>query len=986
MAKAMSITGRQFFRINIAVKMCSRSVFLTVLLSLSYLSKTCSQEFTYKHYDVQNGLANSTIHSIFQDKEGFLWIGTESGLCRYDGTRFRTFTVKDGLAGNDVFGMFQDSKERIWLQQYKSTVSYIYKGKVFNQENDTLLKKIRLTNRLHGIAEDGDGNIALCDNETVYIIMNGSNAIRAINSIDGKPIKAIGLYTDSDGKLVVTTGHSVYKIENYRLKQIKKLTNSDAPIGPNNIIWHPCYTMNNYYDSLFLRDTSIHIRSPNRHIIKYSSLSDSVFSINTEDGAHLYNINNRNFVNVLPGVKVTNTFIDRERNLWIGTMSNGIYKIGSQAIINKKISPNQNDIFYITKEKDEIVVGNNNSEIYAYAKNEFVNRNAPVGNGSYLYKTFHHEKLPGGMYFMAHAMGLMNYENGVIKNTLHSIMLKQIRSLDTDHVLLSGHLGVFVVQKKGCRIVDTIWRRRSLCSFKTNDSILIGTTYGLFVIKRTKDRYIVADSLLPSSMIWDIKRSADNLLWVCTSDNGLYCIKDGKVLRHFADTSGLSGNNGRSMHIDGNNVWLGTDKGLVKITRKGNDFHLQKFSTSDGLPSDQINAIYVDSSIVYLGTPEGLCHFDERKIETTSICNLILTGVRIDDKQVDLSDNYYLRRNQQLAIEFSGISFRSEQEMTYRYRINGVDDNWRNTKLNSLEFPSLPYGDYELEIVAINKFGKESLPLIISFHSPRPFYRTAWFIVLMVIVAVGVILFLYNRRLNLVRQKQMKKIQQEIKIMELEQMALRAQMNPHFIFNCLSVMQQLVAENDTSNAQKFIGSFSNLVRQTLNNAAELFIPLKEEIKFLTNYFELERIRLEDRFSYTISISGKTKENELCVPNMIIQPFVENAIRHGIRYKKNGKGLIEVCFDVQDTFLRCTVTDNGIGREKAAQMRKEAGVLHDSKGMDITFNRIESLNALTGMNISIVVEDMKDEKQAPSGTKAIIEFYKTQNYYDKNSNN
>jgi ligand-binding sensor domain-containing protein len=958
--------------------MFPRGFYLGVLFFICQISRAWSQDFIYKHYGLQDGLANPTIYYIFQDKEGFLWFGTESGLCRYDGTRFKTFTVQDGLSGNDVFGMFQDSKDRLWLQQYKNTISYMYKGKIYNQENDTLLKKIKLTNRLQGIAEDGEGNIALCDNETIYIILNGSQTIKTINSIDGKPINSIGLYADYDKKLVVTTGHALYKIENYHLKLIKTLTGVDSPIGPTNIIWQPRYVMTGYYDSVFLKDTSIYIRPPNHHIIKYSPLSDSVFSINTEDGAFLFNINNYRFVKVLPGIKVTNTFIDRERNLWIGTMSKGLYKIGSQAIINKKINDNQNDIFYITKEQDKIVVGNNNSEVYEYNKNGFVNKKVPFGIGSYLSKIFYHEKITGHTYFLAHAMGLLNYENGIIKNSLPSIMLKQVNYLDKDNVLMSAHSGVYIVRKNDCKIIDTIWRRRSLCSFKTSDSILVGTTYGLFVLAKSGEKYLIADSLLPSSIVCDIKKSADNLLWICTSENGLYCIKDGKILKHFADTSGLSGNNGRSLYIDGNNVWLGTDKGLVKITRKGNGFHLQKYSTSDGLPSDLINAIYVDGHIIYLGTPEGLCYFDETMIETRSICNLVLTGVRIDNRPVDLSDRYYLRKNQQLAIEFSGISFRSEQEMTYRYRINGVDNNWRNTKLSSLEFPSLPYGDYALEIVAINKFEKESLPLIINFHIKRPFYRTAWFIVLAVFLAVLVILFLYNRRLNLVKQKQMRKIQQEVKIMELEQMALRAQMNPHFIFNCLSVMQQLVAENDTRNAQKFITSFSNLVRQTLNNAAELFIPLEEEIKFLTNYFELERIRLEDRFSYSINISGNKTTNELSIPNMVIQPFVENAIRHGIRYKQNGKGFIEVSFEARDTLLRCTVTDNGIGREKAAQMRREAGVLHVSKGMDITFKRIESLKALTGMNISIVVEDLRDEKLDPSGTKAIIEFYKTPN--------
>jgi LytS/YehU family sensor histidine kinase len=195
----------------------------------------------------------------------------------------------------------------------------------------------------------------------------------------------------------------------------------------------------------------------------------------------------------------------------------------------------------------------------------------------------------------------------------------------------------------------------------------------------------------------------------------------------------------------------------------------------------------------------------------------------------------------------------------------------------------------------------------------------------------------------------------------------------------------LVAENDAINTSKFITSFSELVRQTLDNAPELFIPLNDEIKFLTNYFELERIKLEDRFSYSIQTIGIKNTDQLFVPNMVIQPFVENAIKHGIRYKKDRKGFIEVNFEKKEAFLRCSITDNGVGREKAAQMKKDLGITHRPKGMNIAMKRIESLNILTRGKTCIEIEDLKSESQDAMGTRVIIDFYKT-DLHDKNSNN
>lgn len=941
-----------------------------------------SQDFIYKHYDLQDGLPSPTIHSIFQDKEGFLWFGTESGLCRYDGARFKIFTVRDGLPDNEVFGMLQDNKGRIWLQQYTTSIAYIHNGKIYNQNNDSLLKRIKLASRVYGIAQDGEGNIGLCDNQTLYIILNGYKTIKTINSIDGQPFDPINLYTDSDGKLVVCTSTTLYKLENYVLRYKKRL----APdwLSPNDVLLHPAYTMNGYYDTLYLKDTAIYFRRPDR-IIKYSAISDSVFSINTADGSYLFNINTQKLIKILPGIRVANTFIDREKNLWIGTEGKGIYKMGSQVIVNKKINENRNDISYIKKEEDKIIVGNNDAEMYEYAGNEFIKKDIQGTLAWDMRKVLYHEKINKTEYLLVHANGLMNYENGRVKRTRKMVMVKDANPLDQDHVLVSMHWGLCIVRKKDCEVIDTICHRKSFCSMKTNDSVLVGTPSGLFTLKEIGGKYFVADSLTDSSVFWVIKKSANNLIWAGTYAHGLYCMKNGKILRQFTDSLGLPSNNCRSLYIDSNDVWLGTDKGLVRITSGEEGFHIQRYSTSDGLPSNIINSIYVDGTTIYIGTPMGLCYFNETMIETTSICNLVLTGVRAGDAPIDLDDRYFFDSRQRFIIEYSGISFRSEQEMRYRYRINGIDDNWRNTSLSSLEFTALPYGDYELEIVAINKFGKESLPLKVQFHIKRPFYKTTWFIVLLVVLPGLLIFFYYKRRIDLAKKRQMQKLQQEVKIMELEQMALRAQMNPHFIFNCISTIQHLIMDNDTENIHKFVTSFSDLVRKTLDNAPELFISLNEEIKFLTSYFELERIRLEDRFSYIIDTTAIQHIDQWHVPNMVIQPFAENAIRHGVRYKKDGKGFIKINFEQQDTLLRCTVTDNGIGREKAMQLKQEMGIQHASKGMGLIFKRIDSLNAITSEKISITIEDLKDKDQKASGTKIIIDFFKISGY-DKNSYN
>jgi ligand-binding sensor domain-containing protein len=960
-----------------------RITFPILFLLLTYSSRP--QDFIYKHYDLQDGLPNPTIHAIFQDKDGFLWLGTESGLSRYDGNRFKTYTVKDGLPGNEVLGIFQDSKGRIWLQFYKNNIAYIYEGKIYNQENDPALKKIQLSYRAYGIAEDGAGNIGICEMNSLYTITPQNQVLKSDFSFQGIPIKVAGICTGRDGKFLINSGHTLYRLDDTGTVFLRKFNVSGGSFGPGNILLHKNYISNVYADSVFLEDTTVAFKIPRNKTIKFSPVSDSVLSANLVDGCILFYLDNYRTINILPGKKVSNVFMDSEKNIWIGTISSGLYKMSSQAILNVQLTGRDNDIWYITKEKDKVVVGNNNTQLFDFEGSHFIRRDYDLKTTLPNMKILHYEKLPGNLYLVANTMIAEIFEGNVAKDHLHAVMLKQVSPFDPGHLLFAMHYGVFVVRKNDLTVIDTVWNRKSHAALRINDSVLIGTTAGLFITKWSNGRYVIADSLLPHANIASIKNGTDNLVWVCTAENGLYCIRDGKIIRHFTEKSGLPSNNGRTLFLSGKIVWLGTDKGLIKIWNENDSFHSKRYSTADGLPSNIINRIFVNSDTIYVGTPQGLCLFNETMMQPSSICNLKLTGVKIGDSLVDIRNSYRLRSNQQFTIEFSGISMRSEQETVYRYRIRGLDDTWRNTDLASLEFTSLPGGEYKLEIIAINKFGKESLPLQIALHVLKPFYKTVWFVVLVIVLPFALILFIYSHRVVVARRRQVQKLQQQVKVIKLEQMALRAQMNPHFIFNCINAIQQLVTEKDISNTNKFITSFSDLVRQTLDNAPETHIRLTEEIKFLTNYFELERIRLEDRFMYNIDSSALKYADRWMVPNMIIQPFVENAIRHGLRYKKNGIGYIEVRFEQQGALLYCTITDNGIGREKAMQMRKESGILHEPRGMDITMKRVESLNALTSGMVSVDIEDLKDGNHA-AGTRVTIIFHKSSEQYDKDSYN
>ena len=209
------------------------------------------------------------------------------------------------------------------------------------------------------------------------------------------------------------------------------------------------------------------------------------------------------------------------------------------------------------------------------------------------------------------------------------------------------------------------------------------------------------------------------------------------------------------------------------------------------------------------------------------------------------------------------------------------------------------------------------------------------------------------------------------RIAELEQKALRSQMNPHFIFNSLNSIQQYVAERDITGANNFITDFSKLIRMTLDLSTNTFINLSDEIDYITTYLKVEKTRLENQFDYSIDIDRNLNLNEIYLPPLLLQPYVENSIRHGIKYKKEIKGMIRICVQKKEADILVSIEDNGIGREAAQQYKSKYHIQYQSKGMSITSDRIEILNSYNDQKIKIFVNDLYSERNEATGTRVDI---------------
>ncbi|HXO75729.1 MAG TPA: histidine kinase, partial [Puia sp.] len=400
-----------------------------------------------------------------------------------------------------------------------------------------------------------------------------------------------------------------------------------------------------------------------------------------------------------------------------------------------------------------------------------------------------------------------------------------------------------------------------------------------------------------------------------------------------------------------------------------------QYTSQDGLGSDIVNVIFADRSTLYVGTPAGLSFFDETKIDLSEGCRLYLLSVVNSGKERigDTSGLMLPYTDKSIRLEFAGISYRSVGGISYRYRLMGLDTSWRTTKEAFLEYPTLPSGRYELQLQAFNKFGVSSALLSLHFGVVTPFWQATWFYGLILAAFLLLTWLFVSLRIAHIRNREKEKEQLSQRMMEMEHTALQAQMNPHFIFNCLNSIQQYIFDQDIFAANKYISGFAKLIRATLQNSSKPFISLPDEISYLSGYLSLEKLRFKEKMDYSIEVDQEINDEVYIIPPMLIQPYVENSMRHGLRHKAEGKGFITIKFRKAGDRLYVTVEDNGIGRKKAGSFKTREHIEYQSKGMSLTADRIRMMNAKYNDSILIDVIDLEDVTGKATGTRVIMEF-------------
>jgi hypothetical protein len=476
-----------------------------------------------------------------------------------------------------------------------------------------------------------------------------------------------------------------------------------------------------------------------------------------------------------------------------------------------------------------------------------------------------------------------------------------------------------------------------------------------------------------------LKLDDDGNLWIGTVGEGIF-IKDKKGnTKNLNKNNGLKNNLVYSMEFDSikHTIWISTQKGLSAINSQS--FLITNHEINDGLQGSEYNessSIRSMAGDLYFGGISGLNYFNPKLIVSdTNDTRITIKSLSTFNQKEDYIDYYNIPLEKNfLTFEFSALDYYLKGGHTYYYQLDGLQSDWKEIGDRRFEsFAQLQAGDYIFRVKAKNHDGKMSNQIAqLHFSIVPPFYMRWWFKGLILMLIAGTLaLGIYFRINYAIREEQEKGIQSKL-IAELELKALRAQMNPHFIFNSLNSIQDFVLNNEGQLAAKYLSKFAKLIRLILDISEQTFVNIHSKIEFLKLYTELESLRLNNSFDYSFDIDPNLDFDDL-IPTLIIQPHIENAIWHGLQYQQ-GKKTLKLRFKkIEENLLEVVIEDNGVGRAIAMQIKQNKLKLHDSMGSKNTEDRISSLNKLFGSKPKIEIIDLFNENSIACGTRVIIQI-------------
>lgn len=969
-------------------------------------------------YTIKDGLPQSQIYDMVQDEKGYLWLGTQgSGICNFDGNAFQVWNEANGLISNYIHALYY-ANDKIYIgtreglsiknkrafsnfkspqiNQFYAFGSIIYLATnrgIYAISNGSNFKKLAISKEIdsgtiNNITHDGS-YFWIATSEGLWKTSSLKTSAKNIQKIEANNFKSVVSYnqklyaaTFNDGTFVIDLRGKEETIlikEPLRINAISIQNNDELWIATDN-------------DGISILDTKTNVLKEQLntksglavpHVRKVISDRQSNIWIATSGGGfYKYFKNSFKHYNVANGLNGNRVYAvhHTKTGMWASNSEAGLVRIDGKGVHNvpkyknfsevkiKTITSDDDDniwagsdgrgiLFKEKKEKFTVIIDSSDafnvkidSIAHPVIKNHIINTDTGFPS-NWIRKIQEHDK----------AIWAATYSSGIIKFNYYG---------DKDSLAVRKVYG----KKEGISdllIKDFVKDDENRLWYGTQNGHLGYIENG----KVTDLGVVLNEKVSIGTVLFKNKK-----LFIGTAGKGIWWSDKSTTpsFKKLVGTKKLYSENIYQLIFDAqNNLWVGTESGVDKIELNENTqitevFH---FGRNDGFLGVEtcLNAVEIDDSgQLWFGAMYGLTrykssetnmaaiapkiYFETLKIAYTAIDSINLTNWSNSNKTLQLKPN-----DNQISFAYKTVDVDHPKDIQYRYKLN--DTKWSPWSTNSeQDFSGLAYGEYHFFVQSRNYRWIKSDPIHFRFYIETPLYKNAkfqWLVFSLLGGLLALIGFSYVRKLKRKNKEEKEQLRLKNHLLTLEQKALRLQMNPHFIFNVLNGIKAM-ANTKPEKMNTTINSFATLLRETLINSRKESISLDQEIKTLEHYVEVEKLMALKSFNHSITVNSDYSSDEIFLPPMLIQPFVENAIRHGI-LKGNKTGELNIKFSTSEDFLNCSITDNGIGIYQSQKTKPKSS--HQSMALTVTKERLESISGQGSLQIS----ELKNNDGTISGT-------------------
>ncbi|MCU0443066.1 MAG: histidine kinase [Bacteroidia bacterium] len=947
-----------------------------LLLILLATQPGFGQHFELRQFQLQSSLPSTFVYKVHEDQRGFIWFLTDKGIAYYNGSQVKYISQADGYESAGAFHVIEDKTGALWFL----TVDF----KIYKFTNNKFFR-IQTPIRIGWIDKDQRGNVYAAsrdsvDGFSVYRILSSTLQLLRIS----KPFNDIVF-----NMLVLDTNHLLFgfgsSIDYYKNKKRHTLLPSRTYLDriPPRLHRTPRGIFISNYFGLYLYDTSscqikLVYPFPEKEIISLSYI-DGSYWVATQRGLFRF------YDTITPQSKpevylaeyaVMGIVKSHDQMYWIPTYELGVFVSNFQSKqINAKEGLLAEKISHIRIDGDDLCFFGRSKSYYRYHNGMVESFKLPVfhpykHSTNYAMNVF---VLPDSSLFVH------GKSNGVIKKG----------KVYQDPYLLGGLPPILSINSKGLVYFydGALWLNGVKQCLVTNEQLLQLREEVLaqnFTLAKPIPVYIDNDEyyfqtdkgLIRAS--WDAKqikpkwndlRISGKISHICkwqealivsTQNEGLYIVNGSKIT-HFTSLNGLL-----SMYVEkavvlNNQLWICTNQGLSSISDL-KSMQIRHFTANDYLLDNEVQDVALFNDTLFVATATSVSLFPKQATIPAFIPSVIVEKIEINHQPWLLTDRYVLDYHQNnILLQVASPGYRFANQKRYRVFIKkNAETDTLYYRSGNIQLSALSSGLYKVSVAVQHIDGNWSMPSSeLVFDIKPPFWQTIWFWLSLVSTSVViVVLWIRTRFLNKQRLLESKR-----KIAESELKSLRLHMNPHFIFNILTSLQSFILTNQNRKAEVFIAKFSKLIRAIMGYSVKGQLLLSEEVAFLNNYIELEKTRFQYPFQHHIHWSSNIEPHHLTIPSLLVQPFVENAIKHGIKDQEPQAGSIEIYFYKIENRIWCRIEDNGIGRNL------EKNIQHESTGIRFTEERIQLLLNKPQSQM-VFITDLSNQNK-PCGTRVEV---------------